>query len=68
MELAPLVVQRDATRSLTLVALAQVQEVRARLGAHVGVQLERNALRLLVPNLPGEGEGKGGAYDHPSVQ
>lgn len=52
-ELAPLVVERDAVRSVALVAFAKVQKVCACLGAHASVQLERNALRLLVSNLPG---------------
>lgn len=52
-ELAPLVVHRDALRRQALVALAQVQEVGARLGARVGVQVERHALRLLVSDLTG---------------
>lgn len=50
-ELAPLVMQRDALRRLALVSLAKVQEVGASLGARVGVQLERDPLRLLVPHL-----------------
>lgn len=50
-ELAALVVQRHAVGGLALVALAQVQEVRARLGAGVGVQLERDALGFLVSHL-----------------
>lgn len=50
-ELAPLVVHRDALGCVALVSLAQVQEVGARLGAGVGVQLERDALDFLVSNL-----------------
>lgn len=50
-ELAPLVVHRDALGRVALVSLAQVQEVGARLRAGVGVQLERDALNFLVPNL-----------------
>ena len=50
-ELAPLVVHRDAIGCVALVSLAKVQEVGARLGAGVGVQLERDALDVLVSNL-----------------
>lgn len=50
-ELAPLVVHRDPLGRVALVPLAQVQEVGARLGAGVGVQLECDALDFLVANL-----------------
>lgn len=50
-ELAPLVVHRDALGRVALVSLTQVQEVGARLGAGVRVQLERDALGFLVSDL-----------------
>lgn len=50
-ELAPLVVHRDALRRVAFVSLAQVQEVGARFRTGVGVQLERDALSFLVSNL-----------------
>lgn len=49
---ASLVVERFARGSLALVTFAQVKEVRTRLGARIGEQLDRDALRLLAAHLP----------------